>query len=227
LISVRDLTKVYRTGEHEVHALRGVSFDVDAGEMVAIMGPSGSGKSTLMNVIGCLDQPTSGIYILDGVETGQLGDNELADVRSRKIGFVFQQFNLLARMPAVEQVELPLVYQGSRNRRERALKALALVGLEDRVNHKPTELSGGQQQRVAIARALVTEPSLILADEPTGALDTKTSEEIMGILARLNKELGLTVVIVTHEAEVAHQTRRIINVRDGLIGSDQRLAAAA
>jgi putative ABC transport system ATP-binding protein len=227
MIKVRDLTKVYRTGEHEVHALRGVSFDVAAGEMVAIMGPSGSGKSTLMNVIGCLDQPTSGSYVLDGVETGELSDDALAAVRSRKIGFVFQQFNLLARIPAVEQVELPLVYQGARNRRQRALQALELVGLADRVQHKPTELSGGQQQRVAIARALVTEPSLILADEPTGALDTKTSDEIMGILRRLNRELGLTVVIVTHEAEVARQTRRIIHVRDGLIGSDERIAEAA
>jgi putative ABC transport system ATP-binding protein len=224
MIQARDVAKLYPLG---VHALRGVSFDVAAGEMVAIMGPSGSGKSTLMNVIGCLDQPTSGSYVLDGVETGKLSDNELAAVRSRKIGFVFQQFNLLARIPAVEQVELPLVYQGAANRRQRALQALELVGLADRVKHKPTELSGGQQQRVAIARALVTEPSLILADEPTGALDTKTSDEIMGILRRLNRELGLTVVIVTHEAEVARQTRRIIHVRDGLIGSDERIAEAA
>jgi len=220
MIRVRDLAKVYVMGDHEVHALRGVSFDIEAGELVAIMGPSGSGKSTLMNVIGCLDQPTSGTYELDGIETSQLSDDRLAEVRNRKIGFVFQSFNLLPRMSALEQVELPLVYSGARNRRERALEALAAVGLADRVHHKPTELSGGQQQRVAIARSLVTRPAIILADEPTGALDTRTSGEIMGIFQRLNRD-GMTVVFVTHEAEIAAHTRRIIHIRDGLINSDE------
>jgi putative ABC transport system ATP-binding protein len=222
MIQARDVAKLYPLG---VHALRGVSFDVAAGEMVAIMGPSGSGKSTLMNVIGCLDQPTSGSYVLDGVETARLADDELARVRNRKIGFVFQQFNLLARMTALEQVELPLLYGGARDHRRRALAALDAVGLTDRVHHRPTELSGGQQQRVAIARALVAEPAILLADEPTGALDTKTSGEIMALLTGLNRDRAITVILVTHEPEIAAHATRTIHIRDGLIHSDERRAA--
>jgi putative ABC transport system ATP-binding protein len=220
-LQVVKVTRTYRMGDLEVHALRGVSLEIASGELVAIMGPSGSGKSTLMNVLGCLDVPTSGSYRLDGQEVARLNDDQLAAVRSRKIGFVFQQFNLLPRTPAVEQVELPMVYAGVRDRRRRALAALEAVGLADRAAHKPTEMSGGQQQRVAIARALVNEPSIILADEPTGALDTQTSAEIMAIFQRLNRERGLTVIFVTHEPEIAYQTRRIIHLRDGLITSDE------
>ena len=220
-IQIVNVAKSYQMGDIEVAALGGVSLEIADGELVAIMGPSGSGKSTLMNILGCLDVPSSGSYRLDGEEVGRLKDDQLAVLRSRKIGFVFQQFNLLARTPAVEQVELPMVYAGVRDRRARALAALDAVGLADRANHKPTELSGGQQQRVAIARALVNEPSIILADEPTGALDTRTSTEIMAIFQRLNAERGLTVIFVTHEPDIAFHTRRIISLRDGLIISDE------
>ena len=222
MITIRDLKKVYEIGEIRVHALRGVTMEVRQGEIVSIMGPSGSGKSTLMNIVGCLDQATSGTYELDGIETSRLSDDELAEIRNKKIGFVFQTFNLLARMPAVEQVELPIVYSGeTRDRRKRALEALDQVGLANRIHHKPTELSGGQQQRVAIARALVTRPSIILADEPTGNLDTRSSEEIMAIFQRLNREQGITIVFVTHERDIAHHTRRVIHIRDGRVTSDE------
>jgi putative ABC transport system ATP-binding protein len=225
-ISIQNVVKTYRMGAIEVQALRGVSLEIHDGELMAIMGPSGSGKSTLMNILGCLDVPTSGSYLLDGEEVGRLKDDQLAAVRSRKIGFVFQQFNLLPRTPAIEQVELPMVYAGIGDRRKRAIAALEAVGLADRANHKPTEMSGGQQQRVAIARSLVNEPTIILADEPTGALDTTTSAEIMAIFQRLNREQGLTVVFVTHEAEIAYHTRRIVHLRDGLIVSDEPVTDA-
>ena len=208
-------------GEHEVHALRGVSVNVGAGEFLAIMGPSGSGKSTMMNMLGALDQPTSGSYLLDGTDVSRLKDNDLAEVRNRKIGFIFQNFNLLPRTPAIQQVELPLIYSGKRQRREKAQKALELVGLGERLDHKPSELSGGQQQRVAIARALVNDPVLIMADEPTGNLDTTTSHEIMALLHQLHAR-GRTIVMVTHEPDIAAQAQRVIVLRDGQIESDER-----
>ena len=224
LIEVRDLTKTYQMGDVEVRALQGVSLTINTGEMVAIMGPSGSGKSTLMNIIGCLDQPSDGTYSLDGVDVGGLNDSQLAAIRNQKIGFVFQQYMLLARTSALRNVELPMLYGGRSDRRKRAQAALEAVGMGDRSDHKPNELSGGQQQRVSIARALVNEPRIILADEPTGALDSKTGDEIIGIFQRLNEEQGITVIIVTHDLEVAQHTQRIISVRDGLISSDEQVS---
>ncbi len=218
VITAQDLTKVYKMGEVEVHALRGLSMKVERGEVVAIVGPSGSGKSTLMNILGCLDRPSAGEYTLDGVEVSGMSDDELANVRNHKIGFVFQSFNLLSRQTALANVELPLRYAGNTNhRRERARAALEAVGLQDRITHRPFELSGGQQQRVAIARSLVNEPAMILADEPTGNLDSKVGQEIMDLLLRLNRERGTTLVIVTHDPKVAAQAQRIIRVQDGVV----------
>lgn len=221
LLEFIDITKIYKMGTHEVRALDGVSFKIQAGEFVAIMGSSGSGKSTAMNIMGCLDRPTSGTYKLDGTDVSRMRDGELARVRNRKIGFVFQSFNLLPRTSAIENVELPLVYSGFvRDRRKRAQVALERVGLGDRIHHKPNELSGGQQQRVAVARSLVNEPAIILADEPTGNLDTKSGEEVLKIFQDLN-DSGITLVIVTHEEEVADCCKRVLRFRDGMLISDE------
>jgi putative ABC transport system ATP-binding protein len=226
LIQIQEITKVYQMGEVEVHALRGVTLDIQAGEMVTIMGPSGSGKSTLMNVIGCLDQPTSGTYVLEGQNVDQMKDNQLADIRNLRIGFVFQTFNLLARTTALNNVALPLIYggKGRRKRLRRAREALESVGLGERLNHTPAELSGGQQQRVAIARALINRPSIILADEPTGNLDSTSGQEIMDMLRTLNQERGITVVVVTHDPVIARQTSRILRLHDGrIVDEEQRI----
>jgi putative ABC transport system ATP-binding protein len=223
LITVRELVKQYDMGDFTVHALRGVSLDIGHGEFVAVMGPSGSGKSTFMHLIGCLDRPTSGDYYIDGLHVADLGRDELAEVRNQKIGFVFQGFNLLARTAAVENVELPLAYAGVKTseRRRRALEALEAVGLGQRAGHFPNQLSGGQQQRVAIARALVTGAPLLLADEPTGNLDSKTSEEVMALLVRMNEERGITIVLVTHEPDISEFAKRVVVFKDGKIEADR------
>jgi len=218
VIEAHDIRKVYKMGAVEVEALAGVSFNIERGEVIAIMGPSGSGKSTLMNTLGCLDRPTAGEYILDGEPVASLNDDQLASIRNRKVGFVFQSFNLLSRQTAITNVELPLRYSGStEGRRARAIEALKAVGLGDRMTHRPYELSGGQQQRVAIARAIVNNPAIVMADEPTGNLDSKVGKEIMNLLLNLNKDSGTTLIIVTHDPNIAEQTQRVIRLRDGLL----------
>jgi putative ABC transport system ATP-binding protein len=227
VIEIEGVTKVYRMGEIEVHALRGVSLDIEKGEFLTIMGPSGSGKSTLMNLLGCLDAPTEGRYYLHGQDVSNLSNPQLAHIRNREIGFVFQMFNLLPRTTALRQVELPLLYAGvgARERKEWAQAALEAVGLGDRMGHKPDELSGGQQQRVALARALVTKPSIIMADEPTGNLDTRSGGEVLRIFQQLNEQ-GITVIFVTHDPEIAEYSRRIVHIRDGLVERDETLHRA-
>lgn len=224
MIDIRNLVKHYKMGDIEVQALRGLSFQVERGEMVAIMGPSGCGKSTLMNIIGCLDTPTSGSYFLDGAEVSKLTDSQLAETRNKKIGFVFQTFNLLPRTPAVANVELPLLYGNGANRSRRAMDALERVGLSQRAAHRPSQLSGGEQQRVAIARALVNRPAIILADEPTGNLDSRASIEIILLLKRLNTQDGITIVLVTHEHDIARYARRIVTMRDGQVVGEEKVA---
>ncbi len=223
MIKLENVTRVYQMGKVEVPALQGITLKIERGEMLAIIGASGSGKSTLMNIIGCLDKPTSGTYLLEGSDVNRLNDNKLAEIRSKKLGFVFQEYNLLSRASAVANVELPLVYSGGRHKRRQAMVALERVGLGERVKHKPTELSGGEQQRVAIARALVNNPDIILADEPTGNLDSATTAEIISIFRQLNQD-GITVVLVTHEMDIAEQTRRIIRLYDGKIVSDEKVS---
>lgn len=224
MIRIEKLNKIYDTGKVKVHALKDVNLEIKKEEFISIMGPSGSGKSTLMNILGCLDKPTSGSYTLDGVNISKLNDNELAAIRNKKVGFVFQSFNLLARTPALKNVELPMLYAGvpAKERRLRAIEVLGKVGLGDRLDHKPNELSGGQKQRVAIARALINNPSIILADEPTGNLDTKSGEEIMEIFQRLNDE-GVTIILVTHEADIAQHGKRIVTFRDGRLIDDRKV----
>ena len=223
VITITDMTKVYTMGEHQVRALNGVTLSIYEGEFLSIMGPSGSGKSTMMNMLGALDKPTSGTYLLDGTDVSNLSEDELADVRNRKIGFVFQSFNLLPRTSALQQVELPLIYAGKRQRAQKATEALRMVGLGERIDHKPSELAGRHQQRVAIARALVNEPAIILADEPTGNLDSKSGTEVMQIFQQLNRERGITVVFVTHDPWIARHTHRVVTLADGLIVRDETI----